>query len=93
VLVKGGQNHATRGLAIELAAANVKVNAVAPGIIETPLHGDGFADSKAFLNSLAPTGTTGTVQDIVDAVLYLTDSNFITGAVLPVDGGSSAGTW
>jgi NAD(P)-dependent dehydrogenase (short-subunit alcohol dehydrogenase family) len=93
VLTKGGLNEATRGLAIELAAANVKVNAVAPGIIETPLHGDGFADSKAFLNSLAPSGTTGSVQDVVNAVLYLTDSNFTTGTVLPVDGGSSAGTW
>jgi NAD(P)-dependent dehydrogenase (short-subunit alcohol dehydrogenase family) len=93
ILIKGGLNHATRGLAIELAASNVKVNAVAPGIIDTPLHGNVDEATKTFLNALAPTGTTGNVQDIVNAVLYLTDSSFTTGTVLPVDGGQTAGTW
>jgi NAD(P)-dependent dehydrogenase (short-subunit alcohol dehydrogenase family) len=92
VLIKGGLNQATRALALELAASNVKVNAVAPGIIETPLHGD-YEGTRGFYNTLAPSGTTGVVQDVVDAVLYLTDSNFSTGVVLPVDGGATTGVW
>ncbi|MBQ5949273.1 SDR family NAD(P)-dependent oxidoreductase [Massilia sp. ST3] len=92
VLIKGGLNQATRALALELAAANVKVNSVAPGIIETPLHGD-YEGARAFLNSLAPTGTTGATQDVVDAVLYLSDAGFTTGVVLPVDGGATTGVW
>lgn len=92
VLIKGGLNHATRGLAIELAASNVKVNAVAPGIIKTPMHSDDEA-TQAFFRRLAPTGTTGVTKDVVDAVLYLTESQFTTGVVLAVDGGATAGTW
>ena len=92
ILIKGGLNHATRGLALELAGANVKVNAVAPGIISTPMHGtdDG---TQNFLKGLSPSGRTGVVQDIADAVLYLTESSFTSGAILPVDGGATAGTW
>jgi NAD(P)-dependent dehydrogenase (short-subunit alcohol dehydrogenase family) len=92
ILIKGGLNNATRGLAIELASANVRVNAVAPGIIQTPMHG---ADegTQAFLKTLAPNGATGDTQDIVNAVLYLTDSAFTSGTVIAVDGGASAGTW
>lgn len=92
ILIKGGLNQATRGLAIELAASNVRVNAVAPGIIETPMHDDD-EDSKRFFRTLAPNGAIGATDDIVDAVLYLTDSTFTTGTVMPVDGGASAGTW
>ncbi|HEX5343133.1 MAG TPA: SDR family oxidoreductase [Duganella sp.] len=92
VLIKGGLNNATRGLAIELAASNVKVNAVAPGIIATPMHSDDEA-TQAFFRTLAPTGTTGVTDDVVNAVLYLTESGFTTGTILPVDGGGSAGTW
>ncbi|TFW19511.1 SDR family NAD(P)-dependent oxidoreductase [Duganella callida] len=92
VLIKGGLNHATRGLAIELAASNVKVNAVAPGIITTPMHSDDEA-TRSFFRTLSPSGTFGETRDIVDAVLYLTESSFTSGAVLPVDGGASAGTW
>lgn len=92
VLIKGGLNNATRGLAIELAASNVKVNAVAPGIIATPMHSDDEA-TQAFFRTLAPTGTTGVTDDVVNAVLYLTESSFTTGTILPVDGGGSAGTW
>lgn len=89
VLVKGGLNQAVKGLALELAASGVQVNAVAPGIIDTPLH-SGEVES---LGGLSPSGRTGKPQDVVDAVLYLTDSRFVSGVILPVDGGSTAGTW
>jgi len=92
VLIKGGLNQVTRSLALELASSNVKVNAVAPGIIQTPLHASD-PGTQNFLKTLSPSGTTGSEQDIVDAVLYLTDSSFTTGAVLPVDGGMATGTW
>ncbi|MTV37047.1 SDR family NAD(P)-dependent oxidoreductase [Duganella radicis] len=92
VLIKGGLNNATRALAIELAASNVKVNAVAPGIIATPMHSEDEA-TQAFFRTLAPTGTTGVTDDVVNAVLYLTESNFTTGTILPVDGGATAGTF
>lgn len=92
VLIKGGLNNATRALALELAASGVKVNAVAPGIIDTPLH-PGDEGTHAFLKTLAPNGATGVTQDVVDAVLYLTESRFTSGTVLPVDGGATAGTW
>ncbi|AZL69112.1 MULTISPECIES: SDR family NAD(P)-dependent oxidoreductase [Pseudomonas] len=89
VLVKGGLNQAVKGLALELAGSGVQVNAVAPGIIDTPLHG-GQAEG---LGALSPSGRTGQPQDVVDAVLYLTDARFVSGVILPVDGGSTAGTW
>ncbi|MEM4990609.1 SDR family oxidoreductase [Collimonas sp. H4R21] len=92
VLIKGGLINATRALAIELAASNVQVNTVAPGIIQTPLHGD-YENSRAFFNTLSPSGRTGSTKDVVDAVLYLTDAGFISGVALPVDGGATAGTW
>ncbi|MGO4377125.1 SDR family NAD(P)-dependent oxidoreductase [Pseudoduganella sp. RAF19] len=92
VLIKGGLNQATRALALELAASGVKVNAVAPGIIQTPMHGKDEG-TQNFLKALSPTGQIGSDQDIVDAVLYLTDSNFTTGTVLAVDGGMATGTW
>jgi NAD(P)-dependent dehydrogenase (short-subunit alcohol dehydrogenase family) len=90
VLIKGGLNHATRALAIELSDRNIRVNAVAPGIIETPMHDPA---TFGFLNSLQPAGRMGKVDDIVGAVTYLTDSAYTTGAILPVDGGASAGHW
>jgi NAD(P)-dependent dehydrogenase (short-subunit alcohol dehydrogenase family) len=92
ILIKGGLNQVTRGLALELAGSGVKVNAVAPGIIQTPMHGQDEG-TQNFLKALSPTNTIGSDQDIVDAVLYLTDSNFTTGAVLAVDGGMATGTW
>jgi NAD(P)-dependent dehydrogenase (short-subunit alcohol dehydrogenase family) len=92
VMVKGGLNQATRALALELAADNVRVNAVAPGIIETPLHSD-YSGTAGFLGTLSPSGKTGSVQDVVNAVLYLTDSEFVSGTVMAVDGGSTAGVW
>jgi NAD(P)-dependent dehydrogenase (short-subunit alcohol dehydrogenase family) len=90
VLVKGGLNAATRALALELAPHGVNVTAVAPGIIETPLHDGG---NHEFLKALQPSGQFGQVQDIVDAVLYLTSARFTTGIVLSVDGGATSGTW
>lgn len=92
VLIKGGLNQATRALALELASSNVKVNAVAPGIIATPMHSEDAA-TQAFFRTLSPSGATGVTADIVNAVLYLTESAFTSGSVLPVDGGASAGTW
>lgn len=88
VMVKGGLNQATKSLAVELAKYNIKVNAVAPGVIDTPLHSP---EKHAFLSTLNPLGRVGRVEEIVDAVLYLTDSEFTTGVILPVDGGGSAG--
>lgn len=90
ILIKGGLNSVTKALALEFASKNVKVNAVAPGIIDTPLY---TPDMHEFLNTLQPVGKMGNVGDVVDAVMYLTDSDFTTGAVLSVDGGMTAGKW
>jgi NAD(P)-dependent dehydrogenase (short-subunit alcohol dehydrogenase family) len=90
ILIKGGINHATKALAIELAPHNVKVSAVAPGIVDTPLY---TPDMHGFLATLQPAGRIGSTREVVDAVLYLGDAEFTTGVVLPVDGGMSAGKW
>lgn len=92
VMVKGGLNSAIKGLALELAPSNVMVNGVAPGIIATPMHSPD-EQVQAVLKNMAPTGRLGAAKDIVDAVLYLTDSSFVTGTVLTVDGGSTSGHW
>ncbi|KTC37735.1 MAG: SDR family NAD(P)-dependent oxidoreductase [Pseudomonas sp.] len=92
VLVKGGLNQAIRALALELAGSQVQVNAVAPGIIDTPLH-PADPQTRNALQALAPSGRIGTPTDVVEAVLYLTDSNFVTGTVLAVDGGAASGVW
>lgn len=90
ILIKGGLNQATRALALELAPHNVQVNAVAPGIIDTPLY---TSDMHGFLSTLQPAGRIGRPQEIVDAILYLSEATFTTGVVLPVDGGMSTGKW
>lgn len=90
VLIKGGINSATRALALELAAHKVRVNAVAPGIIDTPMHAP---ESHGFLSALAPLAAIGTTDDVVAAALYLDGAPFTTGIVLAVDGGMSAGKW
>lgn len=90
ILIKGGINHATRALALELAPHNIKVNAVAPGIIDTPLY---TTDMHEFLKTMQPVGHIGATRDVADAVMYLTDAQFTTGVVLPVDGGMSVGKW
>ena len=88
ILIKGGLNSVTKALALEFASKNIKVNAVAPGIIDTPLY---TPDMHQFLNTMQPVGRMGRVKDVVDAVMYLTDAEFTTGVVLSVDGGMTAG--
>ncbi|MFY1018811.1 SDR family NAD(P)-dependent oxidoreductase [Ectopseudomonas khazarica] len=90
VLIKGGLNQVTRALALELSPHNIQVNAVAPGIIETPMHDPATHD---FLKGLQPAGRIGQAEDIAEAVLYLAGASFTTGVVLPVDGGMSSGKW
>lgn len=90
VLIKGGIDHATRALALELAPKGVRVNAVAPGIIDTPMHTPATHD---FLKALSPLKRIGTVEQIAAAALYLVDAEFTTGVILPVDGGATAGRW
>jgi len=89
-ITKGGLNAATKSLAIEYAARNIRVNAVAPGIIKTSMHPP---ETHATLASLHPVGRMGEMRDIVEAVLFLEHSNFITGEILHVDGGQAAGHW
>ncbi len=90
VAAKGAVNAITRSLAVELAADNIRVNAVAPGIIKTPIHGRTDEQFEE-LNAMQPLGRVGEIKDIVDAVLYLADATFVTGVILPVDGGVHAG--
>ena len=80
----------TRSLAIEYADRGIRVNAVAPGAIRTPMHP---ADTHAFLGTLHPIGRIGEIKDVVDAVLYLDEAAFVTGEILHVDGGANAGRW
>jgi NAD(P)-dependent dehydrogenase (short-subunit alcohol dehydrogenase family) len=87
-LTKGGINSATKALAIEYAAKGIRVNAVSPGIIKTPMHP---AETHEFLAALHPVKRMGDIRDIVGAVLYLESAGFVTGEILHVDGGQSAG--
>ena len=87
-LTKGGLDAVTRSLAIEFADRGVRVNAVSPGIIRTPMHSP---ETHGFLAALHPLKRLGDVSDIVDAVLYLEDAGFVTGETLHVDGGQAAG--
>jgi len=87
-LTKGGLDAVTRSLAIEFADRGVRVNAVSPGIIRTPMHSP---ETHGFLAALHPLKRLGDVSDIADAVLYLEDAGFVTGETLHVDGGQAAG--
>jgi NAD(P)-dependent dehydrogenase (short-subunit alcohol dehydrogenase family) len=87
-LSKGGLNAATKSLAIEYAKRGIRVNAVSPGIIKSPMHP---IAAHTQLNALHPIGHMGQMSDIVGAVLYLEDAAFVTGEILHVDGGQSAG--
>src|SRR5712672_2878394 len=87
-LTKGGLAAATKSLAIEYAKRGIRVNAVAPGIIKTPMHP---VETHAQLGALHPVGRMGEIADIVDAILYLESASFVTGETLHVDGGQSAG--
>ena len=90
MITKGGLNTVTRQLALEYAKEGIRFNAVAPGVVETPLHQDG---PKDVLKNLQPMGRIGSVKDIADAVLYLAEAGQVTGEVLHVDGGAHAGRW
>ncbi|MET8352397.1 MULTISPECIES: SDR family NAD(P)-dependent oxidoreductase [unclassified Micromonospora] len=87
-LTKGGLSSATKSLAIEYAARGVRVNAVAPGIIKTPMHP---VETHQTLAGLHPVGRMGETSDVVDAVVYLESAPFVTGEILHVDGGQNAG--
>jgi NAD(P)-dependent dehydrogenase (short-subunit alcohol dehydrogenase family) len=87
-LTKGGLNAVTRSLAIEYAARGVRVNTVSPGIIRTPMHAVETHDALAALH---PVGRMGDIDDIVEAITFLETAEFVTGEILHVDGGQSAG--
>jgi len=87
-LTKGGLDAATRSLAIEYASRGIRVNAVSPGVIKTPMHP---VETHHALGGLHPLGRMGEIADIVDAILYLESATFVTGETLHVDGGQSAG--
>jgi len=90
MITKGGLEAVTRNLAMEYAKQGIRVNAVAPGFVDTPLLGD---RPKDFLKTLQPMGRISDVKDIVDAVVYLTEAGQVTGEVLHVDGGAHVGKW
>jgi len=90
MIVKGGLEAVTRSLAMEYVKQGIRVNAVAPGIVDTPMHKD---DPKDFLKTLQPMGQISDVKDIVDAIVYLTEADQVTGEVLHVDGGAHVGKW
>jgi len=87
-LTKGGLNAATKSLAIEYAKRGIRVNAVSPGIIKTPLHPP---ETHEWLAALHPVARMGEISDITQAVIYLESAGFVTGEILHVDGGQSAG--
>jgi NAD(P)-dependent dehydrogenase (short-subunit alcohol dehydrogenase family) len=90
MITKGGLNAVTYHLAMEYARDGIRVNAVAPGVVDTPMHKDTPAD---VLKRLSPMGRVSTVNEIADAVLYLVEAQTVTGVVLPVDGGAHRGKW
>jgi NAD(P)-dependent dehydrogenase (short-subunit alcohol dehydrogenase family) len=90
MITKGGLNAIIRSLAIEYAKQGIRFNAVAPGVVDTPMHKD---NPKDFLKTLQPMGSISNVKDIADAVLYLAQAGQVTGEVLHVDGGVHAGRW
>ena len=87
-LTKGGLNAVTKALAIEYAGRKIRVNAVALGVIATPMHAPETYDALATLH---PLGRIGETADVVDAIVYLENAPFVTGEILHVDGGQSAG--
>jgi NAD(P)-dependent dehydrogenase (short-subunit alcohol dehydrogenase family) len=90
-LTKGGIAAATRSLAIEYASRGIRVNAVAPGIIQTPVHPPESYDIGVLAGRLPPLGRVGQVSDIVDGILFLESAPFVTGEILHIDGGQIAG--
>jgi NAD(P)-dependent dehydrogenase (short-subunit alcohol dehydrogenase family) len=90
MITKGGLETITQHLAMEYAQDGIRVNAVAPGVVDTPLHKETPSD---VMHSLSPMGRVSTVKDIADAVMYLTDAATVTGDILYVDGGAHFGRW
>jgi NAD(P)-dependent dehydrogenase (short-subunit alcohol dehydrogenase family) len=90
MVTKGGLEAITRSLAMEYAKQGIRFNAVAPGIVNTPMHAN---DPKEFLKTLSPMGEISEVSDIVDAIVYLTEARHVTGEVLHVDAGGHNGKW
>jgi NAD(P)-dependent dehydrogenase (short-subunit alcohol dehydrogenase family) len=90
MLTKGGIEAMSKNIAMEYAKEQIRANTVAPGVVDTPLHKD---NPKEFLKTLSPLKGVSTVQEIVDAVLFLTEAPRITGEVLHVDGGAHLGRW
>jgi NAD(P)-dependent dehydrogenase (short-subunit alcohol dehydrogenase family) len=90
MLSKGGLYSVTGGLAIEYAKNGIRVNAVAPGIIKTPMHPP---EKHDFLGTMHPIARMGEVSEVVDAIIYLEDAAFVTGQTINVDGGRHAGRW
>jgi NAD(P)-dependent dehydrogenase (short-subunit alcohol dehydrogenase family) len=90
MITKGGLNAVTHHLAIEYARDGIRVNAVAPGVVDTPLH---KSTPPEVMKKLSPMGRVSNVNDIADAVLYLTEAQTVTGEVLHVDGGAHCGKW
>ncbi len=90
MITKGGLNAVTKSLAIEYAKAGIRFNAVAPGVVDTPLHEN---DSKDVMKTFQPMGKIVEVQDIFDAVFYLAEAGQVTGEIIHVDGGAHAGRW
>ncbi|MGO4620249.1 SDR family NAD(P)-dependent oxidoreductase [Ensifer sp. 2YAB10] len=90
MLTKGGINAISKNIAMEYARDGIRVNVVAPGVVDTPLHKD---NPKDFLSTLSPMHSISSVDEIVDAVLFLTRAPRITGEVLNVDGGAHLGKW
>ena len=90
MITKGGLNTITRHLAIEYAKEGIRFNAVAPGVVDTPLHKN---DPQEQLRTQQPMGKIATIKDIADAVLYLAQAEQVTGEVLHVDGGAHSGRW
>src|SRR5881396_3205168 len=90
MITKGGLETITQHLAMEYAKDGIRVNAVAPGVVDTPLHKN---DPKDVMASLSPMGRPSTVKEIVDAVMYLTDAMTVTGQTVYVDGGAHFGRW
>src|SRR3989475_864961 len=92
IMLKGALNAVTRALAIEYAKEGIRVNTIAPGVINTPMHMH-RPETHDFLKGLHPVGRIGEVKEVVDAALFLTDATFTSGEILHVDGGAHAGKW
>jgi NAD(P)-dependent dehydrogenase (short-subunit alcohol dehydrogenase family) len=90
VITKGGMQAVTKELAMEYAGDGIRVNTLAPGVVNTPMHAN---DDHEFLKKLHPIQRLAEIPELVDAVLYLTSATFVTGEVLHIDGGAHAGKW